>query len=186
MKNLISSKTYIALTKFAFVGGLSFLVDLSCYYGLTELAAWETTLSRVIAIAIATLVNYKLNKSWTWGNTQKSNYSFSAKSLKSGFSLSNVRTKYAILYTFSAWVNVMVNRTLLKQLPDNYWKVVSVKNADLNGVNVVQNQLLAIKSDKLIAVLVATILGMIINFIGQKIWVFVNSDKDQGNLHSID
>ncbi len=183
---MISSKTYIALTKFAFVGGLSFFVDLCCYYGLTELAAWETTLSRIIAIAVATLVNYKLNKSWTWGNTAKSNYSFSAKSLKLGFSLSNVRTKYAILYTFSAWVNVMLNRILLKQLPDNYWKIVSVKTADLNGVNAVQHQLFAIKSDKLIAVLVATVVGMIINFIGQKLWVFANSDKDQGKLPSID
>lgn len=183
---MISSKTYIALTKFAFVGGLSFLVDLSCYYGLTGFAGWETTLSRVIAIAVATLVNYKLNKSWTWGNTEKSNYSFSAKSIISGFSLSNVRTKYAILYSFSAGVNVMVNRILLKQLPDNYWKIVSVKTADINGVNALQHQLIAIKSDKLIAVLVATVLGMIINFIGQKLWVFANSDKGQGKLPSID
>jgi hypothetical protein len=80
----------------------------------------------------------------------------------------------------------MVNRILLKQLPDNYWKIVSVKTADMNGVNALQHQLIAVKSDKLIAVLVATVLGMIINFIGQKLWVFANSDKDQGKLPSID
>lgn len=181
---MISSKTYIALTKFAFVGGLSFLVDLSCYYSLTELANWETTVSRICAIALATVVNYKLNKSWTWGNNQKGGFSISAKSLKSGFSLNNVRTKYAILYTLSAWVNVMLNRFILKQLPDNYWKIVSVKTMD--GAINTQHQLLAIKSDKLIAVLVATVMGMVINFVGQKLWVFANSDKDQGNINPID
>jgi putative flippase GtrA len=38
-------------------------------------------------------------------------------------------------------------------------------------------QLFAVKIDKLFAVLTATVVGMGINFLGQKLWVFGKSDK---------
>jgi putative flippase GtrA len=40
-------------------------------------------------------------------------------------------------------------------------------------------QLFAVKIDKLFAVLTATVVGMMINFIGQKLWVFGKS-KSRG------
>jgi putative flippase GtrA len=66
---LITSKTYIALTKFGIVGGLSFVIDISVYYFLSQFL--PTSIAKSIGILVATYVNYQLNKYWTWG--QKGN-----------------------------------------------------------------------------------------------------------------
>jgi putative flippase GtrA len=49
----------------------------------------------------------------------------------------------------------------------------------LNNTLTVSKQLFAVKIDKLFAVLTATAVGMMVNFLGQKLWVFGKS-KSQG------
>ena len=61
---MISSKTFIAFTKFGIVGGISFFVDMSVYYGMSQFM--PTYFAKAAGIMVATLVNYKLNKYWTW------------------------------------------------------------------------------------------------------------------------
>ena len=72
---MLSAKTFLAISKFAFVGGVSFLIDFSTYYLLTEWAGLDINVSKGLAMILATIFNYKLNKSWTWQNKEKMNYS---------------------------------------------------------------------------------------------------------------
>ncbi len=167
---MLSAKTFLAISKFAFVGGVSFLIDFTTYYFLTESVGMDINLSKALAMILATIFNYKLNKSWTWQNKEKSNFSVSA------ISLSSVRVKFAQLYSLSALINIGVNYIVLQKLPDNYWKFVSVKYLE-NGTQMIDYELFAIKTDKFLAFFCATLIGMVINFIGQKLWVFVKSEE---------
>jgi putative flippase GtrA len=167
---MLSAKTFLAISKFAFVGGVSFLIDFSTYYLLTEWVGLDINLSKGLAMILATVFNYKLNKSWTWQNKEKSNFSVSS------ISFSSVRVKFALLYSVSAFVNIGVNFYMLQRLPDNYWKFVSVKYLE-NGSQMIDYELFAFKSDKFLAFFCATLVGMVINFIGQKLWVFVKSEE---------
>lgn len=167
---MLSAKTFLAISKFAFVGGVSFLIDFTTYYFLTESVGMDINISKALAMILATIFNYKLNKSWTWQNKEKSNFSVSE------ISLSSVRVKFALLYSVSALINIGVNYVVLQKLPDNYWKFVSVKYLE-NGTQMIDYELFAIKTDKFLAFFCATLIGMVINFIGQKLWVFVKSEE---------
>lgn len=147
---LISSKTYIALTKFAIVGGLSFFLDFSLYYGLSQFV--PTYVAKSVAIILATTLNYRLNKAWTWGQKDNDKNRF---------------VKYILLYAVSGLTNVLSNEFFLTVLP----------NADLIlHIDYPKDKLIlpifAIKIDKFFALIFATAVGMVVNFLGQKLWVF--------------
>ena len=147
---MISSKTYIALTKFAIVGGLSFFIDLSVYYLLSQTI--QTFIAKSLGIVLATWVNYQLNKRWTWGQKNKNKDRFA---------------RYIALYTFSGILNVISNEIFLSHLP------IADLTLNLNypGQNL-NTDIFAVKINKFFAVIFATAIGMMMNFIGQKIWVF--------------
>jgi putative flippase GtrA len=147
---VISSKTYIALTKFAIVGGLSFFIDLSVYYLLSQTI--QTFIAKSLGIVLATWVNYQLNKRWTWGQKNKNKDRFA---------------RYIALYTFSGILNVISNEIFLSHLP------IADLTLNLNypGQNL-NTDIFAVKINKFFAVIFATAIGMMMNFIGQKIWVF--------------
>lgn len=158
---MISSKTYIAFTKFIIVGGLCFLLDLGVYYGTFTFI--KSYIAKALGIVIATFVNYKLNKYWTWELKKQPKQSNSGNPLKN----------YLLLYAISGCVNVLTNEFLLNVLPN--WELelnMLVPDATELGISFNTTKLFAMKSNKLLAVLCATALGMIINFLGQKLWVF--------------
>lgn len=150
---MISRETYIELTKFGIVGGLSFALDLGLYYGLTEFAGLPTWLAKSISVASATYFNYYLNKSWTWGKPEKNKKLF---------------MQYIGLYAISGIINVVANELLLRTLPDNDF-VMMIQKASGEQV-----KFFVVKLDKFLAVIGATIVGMVINFSGQKLWLFKN------------
>jgi len=170
---LISSKTYIAFTKFGIVGGLSFLVDMTVYYGSDIFL--PSYIAKALGILVATAVNYKLNSLWTWG-------------VKKGDAVTDgnqrVLRNYLLLYAMSGSLNVVTNEIMLSTLPD--WILqLNLMFPSSHAVNGVMNngisgskQLFAVKIDKLFAVLVATAVGMMINFLGQKLWVFGKSKSE--------
>lgn len=148
---MISRDTYIELTKFGIVGGLCFGLDLAIYYGLTA-SGLDTWMAKSLSVVSATFLNYYLNKTWTWGHSHKDNKRF---------------RNYLILYGVSGALNVISNSFFLKILPDHEFSMVI-----LNKSGEVLRNFLTIKLDKFLAVIGATIVGMIVNFIGQKLWVF--------------
>ena len=113
---MISRDTYIELTKFGIVGSLCFGLDLVLYYTLTEYFGAPTYLGKSISVISATFLNYYLNKTWTWGQSNRDSKRFA---------------KY-----------------------------------------LAQKPFLTIKLNKLFAVIGATVVGMVVNYIGQKLWVF--------------
>lgn len=154
---MISRDTYIELTKFGIVGGLSFGLDLGIYYGLTEFLGFPTWLAKSISVASATYFNYYLNKSWTWGKPEKNKRLF---------------VQYIGLYAISGIINVITNELLLRTLPDNEFVMMIQKHT---GQEI---KFFAVKLDKFLAVIGATIVGMIINFTGQKLWLFKTKKED--------
>jgi len=151
---LISSKTYIALTKFGVVGGLSFIIDLGIYYTLSQFL--PTYIAKATAIVLATYVNYSMNKRWTWGKSDKN---------------SQRLFKYMFLYAISGTINVLANEYFLTILPQAFLSLDIISAAGIT------KPLAAVKINKFFAVIIATVFGMVVNFLGQKIWVF----KQSGN-----
>ena len=147
---MISSKTYIALTKFGIVGGLSFFLDLSIYYALSQFV--PTYIAKSTAIVLATILNYQLNKAWTWGQKDPDNKRLA---------------KYVMLYAVSGIMNVISNEIFLVVLPN----AELILNLDYPK-ETLNMPIFAVKIDKFFAVIFATIFGMVVNFIGQKLWVF--------------
>lgn len=149
---MISRDTYIELTKFGIVGGICFGLDLSIYYGLTEMAGTPTILAKSIGVVMATLVNYYLNKTWTWGQNNRDGKRFA---------------RYIALYTISGVLNVVSNEVFLKILPPQEFQMFI-----MDPLAEVQKPFLTLKLDKFLAVIGATLVGMVVNFVGQKLWVF--------------
>ena len=165
---MISRETYIELTKFGIVGVLCFGLDLSIYYGLTTLPWIPTFIAKSISVVSSTLFNYYLNKTWTWGQNNRDAKRF---------------TRYVALYSISGLLNVLSNELFLQWLPDNEFQML-IMHTEL----AIQKPFFTIKLDKFIAVIGATLVGMMVNFIGQKWWVFNESEKpsfpeDSGEIH---
>lgn len=168
---MISSKTYIAFTKFGIVGALSFIVDSTVYYATGVFL--PSYIAKALGIIIATAVNYKLNSMWTWGINKTE-----LQAVKNPSVLRN----YLMLYAFSGLLNVLTNELMLSVLPDWILQLnvmfphyLDAIPGSLNGG---AKQLFAVKIDKVAALLVATVVGMLVNFLGQKLWVFVKSKSE--------
>lgn len=157
---MISRDTYIELTKFGIVGGLCFALDLGLYYGLTEMIGLPTYVGKSISVISATFLNYYLNKTWTWGHNNRDNKRFA---------------KYLLLYALSGFLNVVSNEIFLRILPDNEFQMLVIQPAQE-----IQKPFLTLKLDKFLAVIGATLVGMVVNFLGQKLWVFKNVSDTEG------
>lgn len=113
---------------------------------------WEPWVAKTFSVISATFLNYYLNKTWTWGHSNRDNKRFA---------------KYLVLYALSGFLNVVSNEVFRAILPDNEFQMFI-----MNKAKAMQAPFLTIKLDKLLAVLGATCVGLIINFLGQKLWVF--------------
>ena len=130
------------------------MIDLGIYYSLSQFV--PTYIAKATAIVLATMVNYYMNKSWTWGKSDKNRQRL---------------FKYLFLYAISGTINVLANEYFLQTLPQAFLSL------DIISATNVTKQLAAVKINKFFAVIIATVFGMIVNFLGQKIWVFKQSSN---------
>jgi len=147
---LINRDTYIELTKFGIVGSICFGLDLALYYFLTEFFGAPTFVGKSVSVVSATFLNYYLNKTWTWGHDDHSRFG-----------------KYLALYVVSGLLNVLSNELFLYTLPNTEFQMFIAEKG-----KALMEPFLSIKLDKFLAVIGATLVGMVVNFIGQKLWVF--------------
>lgn len=165
-KSLISRDTYIELTKFGIVGGICFGLDLSAYYGLTEMFGVPTFVAKAFSVVLATFVNYYLNKTWTWGQSNRDRRRFA---------------RYMVLYAVSGLLNVVSNEFFLSVLPDNEFQMFIMDKS-----LAVQKPFFTMKLDKFLAVIGATVVGMMVNFAGQKLWVFKMAEASADSVFPAD
>lgn len=155
------------LIKFVISGVIAVLTDFIVYYGLGALpfdieysiglGFHLNDLYKALGFLFGTTVTYNLNKFWTWRKTDTDNSRLG---------------KFAVLYAISFIINIGVNKYALQYMPDNEFMLM-IKRFDETA-----KQLFALKIDKLAAFLIATIASTIVNFIGQKTWVFKSKEED--------
>lgn len=146
---VISRDTYIQITKFSIVGFICFGIDLGVYYLCSQF--WPTWLSKAVGFGTGIFASYNLNKWWTWGERTRS---------------STIFARYFSLYGISGLLNILSNELFLSLLPN---KEIVVSFRDQQGLIM---EFFAFKADKIFAVILATGVSMVINFLGQKKWVF--------------
>lgn len=146
---MISRDTYIQITKFSIVGFICFGIDLSIYYLCSQ--SWPTWISKAAGFAFGVTASYTLNKWWTWGEQKHTNKLFA---------------RYITLYGISGLMNILSNELFLLWLPN---REIVVSFRDSLGII---DELFAFKADKIFAVILATTVSMVVNFWGQKKWVF--------------
>ena len=163
------------ITKFTISGIIAVFFDFAVYYGLSNLFGhadgdfvggmhWNDAYKGLGFIS-GTFVTYNLNKFWTWRQSDRNSkrlYNFLA------------------LYFISFVVNVLINKWGLMQFGDHeiavQWRIFeSVSQYK-------ETTIAAFKTDKLMAFVLATAVSSIVNFIGQKIWVFKEKTTDTDDL----
>lgn len=133
------------MVKFAMIGVLAVLVDLTCYYLLLNLIPEKLlgfvsneSVAKTISFLCGMTVTYSLNKLWTWKKRDSSKARMA---------------KFVALYGFSLVMNVAVNSSLLFLL--HYFA-----------------HIVDLPYKYFIAFIGATGFSAVMNFIGQKFWVF--------------
>lgn len=140
------------LTKFFIIGVSAVLVDFIVYYMLSDFIRVNTDISKAFGFIIGTIYTYFLNKRWTWKYTEKSNKGMIAT--------------FGVVYLVSFVFNLLINKYGLEFLPDY---LISLSIQDHRG-NV--SNLISLKGDKFLAFFFATVVSAVVNFIGQKYFVF--------------
>jgi putative flippase GtrA len=139
---------YPQLRGFVFAGLVGTLIDYGFYHLYDQ---WLPPLfSKGLAFSSATIFVYVMNKFWTFKQPLHSRREVAA---------------FFALYTVSMLVNTTVNSLALQYFP-HFFHTVGVLPLLLSGRMV-----------KLLAFLMATGTSTVINFIGQKFWVFELKNK---------
>lgn len=162
VRSMAIYQTSKQLTKFTISGLIAVAFDFGVYYGLSNL--FGNSLQGEVAFGLiwndifkacgflsGTVVTYNLNKFWTWRQSDKNQ-----KRLYNFF----------ILYAISFVLNILANKLALGQLHDN--EVLLFYRQATGDMQ----EFFALKTDKLVAFVFATAISSIVNFVGQKIWVF--------------
>ncbi|MFT4521454.1 MAG: putative flippase GtrA [Bacteroidia bacterium] len=152
------------IMKFTISGVIAVCFDFTIYYGLSNIFYEAANSGQVLigdfgwndvfkafGFLSGTLVTYNLNKFWTWRQTDRNR-----DRLKN----------FLVLYAISFVINVIVNKYGLRLFSDD--EIVLLSRPEIGN----QIEVIAFKTDKLFAFLMATIVSSVFNFVGQKIWVF--------------
>lgn len=159
------------ITKFVITGLIAVFCDFAVYYSLSNVIGnassdaflglqWNDVF-KGIGFLSGTFVTYNLNKYWTWRTSDKNNKRLG---------------NFVILYLISFVINILVNKWGLQIFHDDE---ISVLYRNHEGVS---TSLLAFKMDKLFAFILATGVSSVVNFVGQKVWVF--KDKPSTEVDS--
>jgi putative flippase GtrA len=151
------------LTKFAIAGFTAVFCDLLVYYILSSFL--PTDLSKALGFISGTFVTYNINKFWTWRQNDR-----------------NTRRlmNFLLLYAVSMVVNVAINSYALGLIPD--YEILLQLRFTMDDIT----PLATFKADKFTAFVIATVFSSIVNFLGQKYWVFkeVNEDNETTKTES--
>lgn len=137
------------LTKFGLSGLTAATIDFLVYYACSSFM--PTFLAKGIGFCVGTFVTYNLNKYWTWRKNDKSKLRL---------------VKFIGLYATSMIINIIVNEYGLQIFPNNEFLL------SIRPVEGLPEELFAFKLHKIFAFGFATVVSSVVNFLGQKLWVF--------------
>lgn len=140
------------------------MVDLIIYYTLSEFFNFDTKVSKACSFMVGTVYTYYLNKLWTWRHTEKSN--------------KGMLLTFVLIYAVSLVLNVFLNDFCL----NNIQKFTVNLNIFTNQKSI---DLFSFKGEKFLGFFFATLGSAVLNFVGQKYFVFktVKLDpKDETNI----
>ncbi len=140
------------------------MVDLIIYYTLSEFFNLDTKVSKACSFMVGTVYTYYLNKLWTWRHTEKSN--------------KGMLLTFVLIYAVSLVLNVFLNDFCL----NNIQKFTVNLNIFTNQKSI---DLFSFKGEKFLGFFFATLGSAVLNFVGQKYFVFktVKLDpKDETNI----
>ncbi|MCB9262363.1 MAG: GtrA family protein [Flavobacteriales bacterium] len=159
------------ITKFTISGIIAVMVDFFVYYTFSNVFGnADSKLSGPIHYAdiykglgfiAGTFVTYNINKYWTWRQTDKNK-----KRLANFF----------MLYLISFVVNIGINAWGLSFFKDNE---IALLWTSFNGE---VHKFFPFKTDRLFAFILATGVTSVVNFVGQKLWIFKDSTSAEDDL----
>ncbi len=138
--NIFSKKILIQICKFAIVGGLGALLNISILFILTEIFKVFYLISEIIAFIFSALQNYLLNKIWTFKEELKSSI------FQKGFKyfiislislIVNLGTLYILVEFFDFWYLFAEMGAILLSFMINFLgnKIWTFKAYNYNVVN---------------------------------------------------
>ena len=156
------------ITKFTISGIIAVFVDFAVYYSLSNMignseeafaggVVWNDVYKGLGFIA-GTFVTYNLNKFWTWRTNDRNNSRL---------------LNFGILYLISFVINIVINKYGLHIFGDDEIALLFTRHGADPKVY------FPFKTDKLFAFILATAVSSVVNFIGQKIWVFKSKPEEE-------
>jgi putative flippase GtrA len=143
------------LIKFGISGLTAASIDFFVYYSASSVM--PTMAAKALGFLIGTYVTYNLNKHWTWRKKDQDRMRVA---------------KFIGLYAISMVINVMVNEYSLSIIPNN--EFLLMMRPEIGDTS----ELFALKLDKVFAFGIATVVSSIVNFLGQKFWVFNQNESE--------
>ena len=138
------------ISKFFIIGVSAVMVDFIVYYLLSVFLPVD--ISKSLGFLCGSTFTFYFNKKWTWRHKEKTDR--------------NMLLRFASIYALSLLCNVSINKFLLATLPQYYF------SATLTDAQHVTTTLAAFKANKFFAFFGATVFSAVLNFAGQKFWVF--------------
>lgn len=138
------------ISKFFIIGISAVMVDFIVYYFLS--AFLPVDISKSLGFLCGSTYTFYLNKKWNWRHKEKTDR--------------NMLFRFSVIYGISLLCNVGINKFLLATLPQYYF------SATLTDANQITTQLASFKANKFFAFFGATVFSAVLNFSGQKFWVF--------------
>ncbi len=137
------------------IGVACVAIDFFFYYLTSQYI--DVSLAKALGFLSGTFANYHLNKYWTWKARDKNH-----KRL----------LRYSAVYGTSMIVNIVSNNYFLSVISDHE---LVIQFMSQKGEII---PILAFKFDKILAFLLSVAISVVINFAGQKLWVFKTAEDE--------
>lgn len=156
----MKSESIYQAVKFATVGILNTLVDYVIFYVALSVLNVDKSLSQVIATACAMCVSYIANKNWTFAKKGKTTKTQIAK-----FIITNL---ISMCFTI-VFMNFFHDVLAIHEWANNILEIVNIPYRLEGDIGV------------MFCKIAASMLSLVINFLGNKFWVFKDRNSKESN-----
>ncbi len=146
-----SKKTIFQAVRFGMVGVLNTLVDYGFFYVFLAFANLHKSIAQVLATALAMCGSYIINRHWTFKRAGHGNFAEIVK-----FLAVNIFSMFVVIFFTHLFYDIL--------------HIENMFNSVLNAMNV--NYVISGDMAVMVSKACASVFSIILNFIGNKFWVF--------------